>query len=202
MKLYADHPVRASLQIASDLCALTWAYVWVGAALRLRETITSLNRPGELLADTGEGVRENMDDAAEQARQVPVAGEALSTPFASMSESGASLTAAGASLQESVASLALALPLLTAALPLLLLATTWLPARVRWVRGASAVRRSLALSPGARSRLLALRALSSAPPARLADVHEDPVGAWHSDDREAVDALACLELRRLGLRAS
>ncbi|MFD6951505.1 hypothetical protein A6A08_12200 [Nocardiopsis sp. TSRI0078] len=200
MKPYADTPVRMSLQIAADLLALAWVYLWVGAALSLREVLMALERPGELMVSTGEGFSEHMDSAAGQALKVPLAGDALATPFTSMSGTGETLSAAGASFQESVASLGLTLPLLTAALPLLLLAATWLPARVRWMRQAGSVRRMRGLAPEARSRLLALRALSSVSPSRLADVHEDPAGAWHSGDREAVRELASLELRRLGLR--
>lgn len=200
MKLYAESPVRALLQLASDLLALAWVYVWVRAALSLREIITALHRPGELMASTGEGFTEHMNSASEQALKVPLAGEALAAPFTSMSETGESLTAAGDSFQGSVASLALVLPLLTAVLPLFLLAVTWLPARVRWVRQADCVQRLRGLTPEARSRLLALRALVSVSPSRLAGVHEDPAGAWHSGDSEAVRGLADLELRRLGLR--
>ncbi|MFE6449591.1 hypothetical protein [Nocardiopsis dassonvillei] len=200
MKLYAEYPVRAFLQFASDLLAAAWVYAWVSAALALHETLMALSRPGELMVSTGEGFSEHMNAAAEQARQVPLAGEALATPFTSMSETGESLTAAGTSFQETVASLALTLPLLTAVLPLLLLAATWLPLRARWVRHASAARRLRGLAPEARSRLLALRALTSASPSRLAGTHEDPAGAWRSGDRRTVEALAALELRRLGLR--
>lgn len=200
MKLYAEYPVRAFLQFASDLLAAAWVYAWVGAALSLRETLMALSRPGELMVSTGEGFSEHMDSAAEQARQVPLAGEALATPFTSMSETGESLTAAGTSFQETVASLALSLPLLTAVLPLLLLASTWLPLRVRWVRRASSAKRLRGLAPEARSRLLALRALTSASPSLVAGTHEDPAEAWRSGDRQAVEALADLELRRLGLR--
>ncbi|NYH51512.1 MULTISPECIES: hypothetical protein [Nocardiopsis] len=200
MKPYADAPVRMFLQIAADLLALAWVYLWIRAALSLREIIMGLNRPGELMVSTGEGFSEHMDNAAEQALKVPLAGDALATPFTSMSGTGESLSAAGASFQESVASLGLTLPLLTAALPLLLLAATWLPARARWIRQAGSVRRLRGLTPEARSRLLALRALASVSPSRLAGVHEDPAGAWHADDRKAVRALASLELRRLGLR--
>ncbi|WP_433700123.1 hypothetical protein [Nocardiopsis sp. CA-288880] len=200
MKLYADRPARAFVQIASDVLVLAWIYVWVRAALSLRETVLALDRPGELLEDTGREFTEHMAGAAEQARRVPVAGEALAAPFTGMSGTGESLASAGDSFRESVASLALTLPLLTVSLPLLLVAATWLPARVRWVRQAGATRRLRGLAPEARSRLLALRALASVAPSRLVGVHEDPAGAWHADDRRAVDALAGLELRRLGLR--
>lgn len=200
MKLYAEHPVRAFVQIASDVLALVWIYVWVRAALSLRDIISTLDRPGELLASTGAGFTEHMTSAAEQAARVPLAGEALATPFTNMSETGESLTSAGDAFRESVASLALTLPLLTASLPILLVAATWLPARARWVHQANATRRLRKLAPEARARLLALRALASVAPSRLVGVHDDPAGAWHADDRRAVDALAELELRRLGLR--
>lgn len=200
MKLYADTPVRACLQLVSDLAALTWTFLWISAALSLREILQSLNRPGELMSSTGEGFTEHMSTAAENVGRVPLAGEALSTPFTDLSESGESLTAAGDSFQESVASLSFTLPLLVALLPLFLLAATWLPARARWIHRATTTKRLTALAPQARTRLLALRALSSASPARLMEAHEDPALAWQQNESAAVARLAALELRRLGLR--
>lgn len=200
MKLYADTPVRACLQLVSDLAALTWTFLWISAALSLRETLQSLNRPGELMSGTGEGFTEHMNIAAENIGQVPMAGDALAAPFNNLSETGESLTAAGDSFQESVASLAFTLPLLVALLPLFLLAATWLPARVHWIRQATTTKRLGSLAPEARTRLLALRALSSASPARLMAVHEDPAEAWRTGEKAAMKRLAGLELHRLGLR--
>ncbi len=200
MKLYADTPVRACLQLASDLFALIWVFVWISAALSLREVILTLNRPGELMASTGEGFTEHMNTAAENVQQVPLAGDALAAPFGNLGETGESLSAAGDSFQETVASLSLTLPLLVAVLPLFLIAATWLPARARWISRATSTRRLSGLTPEARTRLLALRALSSASPARLMTVHPDPAGAWREDDPATVTELAALELRRLGLR--
>ncbi|RKS05125.1 hypothetical protein DFP74_0716 [Nocardiopsis sp. Huas11] len=202
MKLYAERPVRACLQLLSDLLALAWAVLWISTALSLREAVSRLDRPGELLASAGAGVSEHMATAAEAAERVPLAGDALAAPFASVGGAGESLTSAGTSFQASVADLALYLPLVTAVIPLALLAATWLPARVRWMRQATAVRSMRAMSPEAGSRLLALRALTSVSPTRLMGVHEDPVGAWHADDPEATRVLAALELRRLGLRST
>ncbi|MCT4574119.1 hypothetical protein N3930_45040, partial [Bacillus thuringiensis] len=48
--------------------------------------------------------------------------------------------------------------------------------------------------------LFALRAMSTAPMARLATISDDPVRAWRQGDREVIDQLADLELRRCGLR--
>lgn len=200
MKLYADTPVRACLQLVSDLFALVWVFVWVFAALSLHEAVLSLNRPGELMVSTGAGFTEHMNTAAENVQRVPLAGDALATPFTNLGETGESLSAAGGSFQETVASLGLTLPLLVAVLPLFLIATTWLPMRARWIRRATGTKRLSGLSPEARTRLLALRALSSASPAKLMAVHEDPAGAWQENHPATVAELAALELRRLGLR--
>jgi hypothetical protein len=202
VKLYAERPLRACLQLVSDLLALSWAVLWITTALSLREAITALDRPGELIAGAGAGVSEHMATAAEAAGRIPLAGEALATPFTSVGGAGESLSSAGTSFQESVAELALYLPLTTAVIPLALLAATWLPLRARWVRQASAVRSMRAMDPEARSRLLALRALTAVSPSRLVAAHEDPAGAWHAGDPEADRTLAALELRRLGLRST
>lgn len=202
MKLYADTPVRACLQLVSDLAALTWVFVWVSAALSLRDLLLSLKRPGELMTGTGQGFSEHMSTAAENVGQVPLAGDALATPFTNLSETGESLTAAGDSFQESVASLAFTLPMMVAVLPLFLLAATWLPARARWIHRATTTKRLSGMSAEARARLLALRALSSASPAKLMAVHEDPARAWQANESATVDRLAELELSRLGLRPS
>lgn len=200
MKLYADRPARVFWQVLADVLALVWTAAWVWAALGLHAALSALSGPGRLMADAGEGMDHNMSDAAEKVRQVPLAGDGLAAPFGRVGEAGASLGEAGRSLQDSVAGAALSLSLLTAVLPVLLVLALWLPARARWIRRAGEVRRLRSLEPRARNRLLALRALSSAPPARLAAVHADPAGAWHSGDAAAVEALAAVELHRLGLR--
>ena len=50
--------------------------------------------------------------------------------------------------------------------------------------------------------LLALRALASQPLNRLAKLGPDIAQSWRNGDAEAVEALAELELRKLGLRSS
>jgi len=48
--------------------------------------------------------------------------------------------------------------------------------------------------------LLALRALTRQPLRRLVAIHPDPATAWRDHDTKALDSLAALELRTLGLR--
>ncbi|WP_017555637.1 hypothetical protein [Nocardiopsis baichengensis] len=200
MKLYADRPARRCLQFLADLLALLWIVLWVRAAFALHDAVAAAGASGTTIAGVGDAVDERMAEAAEAARGVPLAGDALAAPLNGVGDAGASLGDAGRSLHESVASSALVLGWMTALLPVIVALGTWLPARLRWIRQASAARDAGKLSGPARERVLALRALASVSPARLAAVHEDPVQAWHTDDRAAVQALAGLELRRLGLR--
>ncbi len=72
----------------------------------------------------------------------------------------------------------------------------WLPLRLRWMRRAGA---AVKLRGSSRD-LLALRALANQPLRRLAALDPGIAAAWRRGDPAAVEALAALELRRLGLR--
>jgi hypothetical protein len=73
----------------------------------------------------------------------------------------------------------------------------WLPLRVRWVRRASAAARLRDVSSG--RDLLALRALATQPLGRLVRLDPQIAAAWRRGDPDAVEALARLQLRSLGL---
>jgi hypothetical protein len=90
------------------------------------------------------------------------------------------------------------LALVVVAVPLGLVLFLWLPLRLRWMRRAGVIS-GLRDEPAGRD-LLALRALAGQPLNRLAKLGPDIAQSWRNGDAEAVDALAELELRRLGLR--
>lgn len=94
--------------------------------------------------------------------------------------------------------MALILPLMAIAVPLALVLFVWLPLRLRWIRRAG-VAAAVRTDPAGRD-LLALRALAGRPLNELARLGPDIAQSWRAGDPEAVDALAELELRRLGLR--
>jgi hypothetical protein len=75
----------------------------------------------------------------------------------------------------------------------------WIPFRAMWIRSATTAARIRKRTGGA--ELLALRALANAPLRRIMDIDEDVVSGWRTGAPSCVDALARLELRRLGLRA-
>jgi hypothetical protein len=89
------------------------------------------------------------------------------------------------------------LALAVAAPPILFVAMPWLFLRIRFFRR-KWVAITLARTP-AGEQLLALRALANRPLAKLAAIHEDPVGAWRSHDAVAIHGLAALELRAAGV---
>ncbi|MUL41038.1 hypothetical protein FZ103_07525 [Streptomonospora sp. PA3] len=200
MRIYADRPLRFLVQLAGDLLTAGWIAAWVWAGLALHETLGSLAAPGALMESAGDGVSENMADAAEQVKRVPLAGDELAAPFSSVGEAGASLSEAGQGFQETMATVALALSLLTAAMPVLFAILVWLATRARWIRRASTAAALRSLPDRSGASLLALRALASARPRRLLQVSADPAGAWRSGDAEAIAGLADVELRRMGLR--
>jgi len=73
------------------------------------------------------------------------------------------------------------------------------PGRLGWIEQASAAAR-IRRSGAAGKDLLALRALATQPLAKLAALDPDIAGAWRRGDADAVDRLARLELRGVGLR--
>jgi hypothetical protein len=199
MKLYADTTGRRGRQLFTDLFVVAWVAFWIWLSVQLYDLVLKLAVPGEKLASAGDGMASNLSDAGTQAHRVPVAGDALASPFTKAAGAARGLADAGRQQQEIVHELAWVLALLLLAVPLAVVLFGWLPLRVRWVRRASA---ASSLRAGAAGReLLALRALANQPLRRLARVDGDPVAAWRRGDPDTVRALAALELRRLGLRS-
>ncbi|MDP9442958.1 MAG: hypothetical protein M3P83_00845 [Actinomycetota bacterium] len=200
MKLYADTTRRRLLQVAGDALLLLWILVWWGVGRAVYDGTAALAAPGRVLEDAGTSLSGALDTAADRARDVPLVGDALGDPIGQAGAAAQGLAEAGQAQQAAVLELALLLGLVTALVPILLAAAVWVPARVRFVRRATAARRLLGSSGDV--DLFALRALTRQPMHRLARVDDDPVAAWRRGDREVVRRLAELELRASGLRRS
>jgi hypothetical protein len=132
--------------------------------------------------------------------RVPLVGDELTAPFTRAAEAARSMADAGREQQEIVGNLSLALALLVVAMPLAMVLFVWLPSRLRWMRRAG-VASTVRDQPAGRD-LLALRALATQPLNQLAKLGPDIAQSWRNGDASAVDALAALELRELGLRPS
>ncbi len=198
MKLYADTSVRRALQVAGDLALVVWVVLWISIARRVREATLELRAPGYKIDSSATDLAQRLRDAGEKVGGVPLVGDDVSKPFDGAGRAAAGLAEAGRSQVEAVESLAFWLALAVALIPILLALMTYLPARIRFVRRATAGQRYL--DSGADLDLFALRAMTQQPLHVLARLESDPAGAWRRGDRDAIDRLARLELRSVGLR--
>jgi hypothetical protein len=199
VKLYADRLPTALRQLITDILVVVWVYLWIRAALWVHDMVAKLAVPGEKLQSAGSGLADNLADAGTKVGKVPLVGDQLVKPFGGASDAARSLADAGRQQQEVVGRLSVVLALTAVAVPLGLVLFLWLPRRLRWIRRAG-VAAAVRDQPAGRD-LLALRALATQPLGQLSRLGPDIAQSWRNGDAEAVDALAALELRRLGLKA-
>nr|WP_221376502.1 hypothetical protein [Actinoplanes polyasparticus] len=199
MKIYADRIPAAVRQLLTDILVVLWVYAWIRAGLWVNDMVEKLAVPGAKLESAGGGIADNLTDAGSKVGGVPLVGDQLVKPFEGAASAARSLAEAGRQQQDIVDTLALVVALIAVAVPLALVLFGWLPLRLRWMRRA-AVASAVRDQPAGRD-LLALRALAGQPLNRLAKLGPDIAQSWRNGDAEAVDALAELELRRLGLRS-
>jgi hypothetical protein len=199
VKLYADRVPTAIRQLITDLVVVVWVYLWIRAGLWVHDMVAKLGVPGEKLQSAGTGIADNLNDAGGKVGRVPLVGDQLVKPFNGAADAARTLADAGQQQQQIVGKMSVIVALASVAVPLALVLFLWLPLRLRWIRRA-AVATSVRDAPAGRD-LLALRALAGQPLNQLAKLGPDIAQSWRNGDSEAVDALAALELRRLGLRS-
>ncbi|HEU4347936.1 MAG TPA: hypothetical protein VFR35_09115 [Actinoplanes sp.] len=198
--MYADRVPAAIRQLLTDILVVIWVYAWIRAGIWMHDLVLKLGVPGQKLESAGSGIADNLADAGSKVGRVPLVGDELTQPFTRAAEAARSLADAGREQQEIVGNLALILALILVAVPLSLVLFGWLPLRLRWMRRAG-VAAAVRDQPAGRD-LLALRALASRPLNELTRLGPDIAQSWRNGDASAVDALAALELRDLGLRPS
>jgi hypothetical protein len=177
-----------------------WVYLWIRAGLWVHDMVEKLGVPGEKLQSAGTGLADNLNDAGGKVGRVPLVGDQLTKPFNGAADAARSLADAGHQQQQIVGNVALVMALVSVALPLALVLFIWLPLRLRWMRRAGVA--SVVRDQPAGRDLLALRALATRPLNQLAKLGPDIAQSWRNGDASAVDALAALELKDLGLRPS
>ena len=196
--MYADRLPVAIRQLLTDLFIVIWVYAWVRIGIWVHDIVLKLGVPGRTLESAGTGIAGNLADAGGKVGRVPLVGDQLTKPFTGAADAARSLADAGRQQQEIVGNIALVVALAVVALPLALVLFLWLPLRLRWMRRAG-VASAVRDEPAGRD-LLALRALASRPLNQLTKLGPDIAQSWRNGDAAAVDALAALELRDLGLR--
>ena len=198
MKLYADTSVRRTVQILGDVLLVLWVVLWVSVAVKVRNATLELRAPGYQMDSSASALARKLRDAGDRVNDIPFVGENVATPFDGAGGAAEGLAAAGRSQVQAVETLAFWLTLAVALIPILMVVVFYLPARIRFVRRATAGQRFL--DEVADLDLFALRAMTRQPLHVLARLDDDPAGAWRRGDRGVIDRLALLELRSVGLR--
>lgn len=198
MKLYADTPLRRSLQMLRDLLLVAWVAAWAWVGKVVHDGTLALAAPGRQVHRSASSLSEGLADAGRRLDDVPLIGGGIAAPFDKAAEASASLAGAGSSEVAAIERLSWVLGLSIALIPILVVLAFYLPGRVRFVREATAGARFV--DDSADLDLFALRALARQPMHVLARIHDDPAGAWRARDARVVRALAELELRECGLR--
>lgn len=160
-----------------------------GAHRRLR-----LQEPGRQLQGAGTRLADGLASAADRVSGAPLVGGRLREPLDAAAGAGRAVADAGAAGQNAVGRLALLLALVVVLVPVGVVLARWLPHRLRYAREAAA-----AVLLRGDVELLALRAATSLPLSRLAQLGPEPVARWRRGEPGAVEALAALELHTLGV---
>jgi len=200
VKFYADRLPTAIRQLITDIFIVIWVYAWIRAGFWVHDMVLKLGVPGQKIEGAGTGLADNLADAGGKVGRVPLVGDQLVKPFNGAADAARAMAEAGRQQQQLVGDVALIMALVVVALPLALVLFFWLPLRLRWIRRAG-VASAVRDQPAGRD-LLALRALAGRPLNELAKLGPDIAQSWRNGDAAAVDALAALELKDLGLKPS
>src|ERR687898_986791 len=77
MRIYAERPARAALQVLVDLTVLVWVFAVTELARATQAAVLALQAPAARLTGAGEAIRTTFDDAASTASGVPFVGDDL-----------------------------------------------------------------------------------------------------------------------------
>ena len=199
--LYSARSGQGLRQFLGDLIAV--GLVWWAVRLDgwINDQLSKLAAPGTTLQNAGNGFSGGLSSAGKQVDRIPGVGDDLRAPFDRAAGAGQQVAEAGQSLHDNVIRIAFFAGLVAAAVPLLIV-VWWVRRRVRWSREATGARRLV--RGGVDASFFALRALANHPLPEVIRVAKrlnvDPGDAWRRGDDETVQALARLELNRLGLR--
>jgi hypothetical protein len=198
MGIYAKRPAKMIGQLFGDGFVVAWTIGWAIVAIFVHRVIDTLATPARETARTAIRLAENFREAAAEAAKVPVAGGQLRRPLDSAAVTLGTLIDSANDQVVSIERLALIVAWLVFLIPVTIVIALWLPRRIRFYRQARASQ--VFLDSLADLDLFALRAMAAQPLYVLAEISDDPVQAWRSGDREVINKLAEVELKRNGLQ--
>ena len=140
MRIYAERPGRALLQLLADAGALAWVYFVVQFAQAARDVVLQLQGPAGRLVGAGDAIRSAFDNAAATASGVPFVGDDLARALGNGSTAGDSLSASGREIAATAATAGTAVLAAVVLLGVVPVVAVWLTLRVRWVRAAASAR--------------------------------------------------------------
>lgn len=198
MGFYARRPGRAVGQILVDLFIVGWAVLWWHVGQVVKSTVDAVAEPARAARTSTATLSDQVRQAADQVARVPYLGDDLRRPFDDAVRSLGDVVTSADQQIASIERAALVLGWTVFAIPVVVLVIIWLPARVRFFLRARASQRFIDAQPDL--DLFALRAMVVQPMHVIARISDDPVSAWRRGDRDVIDALAGVELRRSGLK--
>ncbi|HST80644.1 MAG TPA: hypothetical protein VLL08_02760 [Kineosporiaceae bacterium] len=198
MKMYAERRSIAARQMLADGFLISWTGAWIVAGVWVNNLIEKLGLPGQKLQEGGTSFAGNLNQLGGEVDQIPLVGDKLTGSFAEAADASTRLADTGRRIHEMAETLALVLGSAIAVVPIALALGIWVLTRLRWTRRAAIAARVRA-DPAGRD-LLAMRALAGCSLKQLDALGSGVAQAWRQGDPAAVDALASLELDRLGLR--
>ncbi len=197
MKLYAELRPRVVRQVVFDAAVAAWLVCWIWLALRVNATADGARSGPDRLQSGAADLSSNLNTAGGRLERVPLVGDTLRDPFTKAATAASDLSASGRSMSTGIDRLGDLLGFLTALAPVLFALLLWAVVRLRYARRATTAARLRAVGA---DDLLALRALASADPVRIAAVDPAATTKWREGDEEITAALADIHLRSLGLR--
>lgn len=198
MVIYDARPVRTAAQVLLDVVVLGGIVVAVLLGRAVSASISALAAIGGRVNEQGSAFEQQLRRTADALGDVPLVGSSVSRPLRDASRSAGDIAAAGSQQQEETLHLAHLLGTSLAVVLVVVLVAVWLRYRGGFIRRASATRR-LAQQPDG-TELLAVRALTTRD--AVGRLGADVVDRWRQRDPETVLALAEIERRSSGLRAT
>ena len=81
MKLFADTPVRRTLQVVADLVFVVWLVLWVWIGMAVHDGTEQLAAPARQTDTAATSMAEQLRDAGGRLGEAPLVGDELAVPF-------------------------------------------------------------------------------------------------------------------------
>ncbi len=102
MKLFADTPVRRTLQVVADLLFVAWLVLWVWIGMAVHDGTLELAGPARQTDSAATSMAEQLRDAGGALGEAPLIGDELAVPFDKAADASDGLAAAGRDTVEAV----------------------------------------------------------------------------------------------------